>query len=264
MRSSLRKLLQITATALGMFTASLSVAHATTDFTTETDAHSLIGSYLAANLAKGSNDNNGAAAFYRSALGLDPKNAVLLEQAFQTEAIEGHWDRAVPLARELVAKDGENRMAHLLLGLDSFKHGNFKKADEEFRKASDGPIGELTSSLARAWTAAAAGDAQGAMTLVEMPRQAEWAQFYLNYHKALIADVMKRPKDAEAAYEHSIRQDATTLRIALAFAPSRRTRGRRAKPRKFSMDRASAPRPSRTYWCASCAMPSAPARRQIC
>ena len=49
-------------------------------------------------------------------------------------------------------------------------------------------------------------------------RQAEWAQFYLNYHKALIADVMKRPKDAEAAYEHSMRQDATTLRIALAFA----------------------------------------------
>ncbi len=42
-----------------------------------------------------------------------PSNAVLLEQAFQTEAAEAHWDRAVPLARELVAKSAENRMAYL-------------------------------------------------------------------------------------------------------------------------------------------------------
>ena len=29
-----------------------------------------------------------------------------------------------------------------------------------------------------------------------MPKQAEWAQFYLNYHEALIADVLDRPQDA--------------------------------------------------------------------
>lgn len=218
MRSSLRKLLHSTATAIGMFTASLSASQAANEFTTDSDSHSLLGSYLAANLAKGSNDNNSAATFYRSALALDPSNAVLLEQAFQTEAAEGHWDRAVPLARQLVAKDAENRMAHLLLGLDSFKGGDYQKADEEFRKASDGPIGELTSALARAWAAAAAGNAQRALKLLEMPKQAEWAQFYLNYHKALIADVMGRPQEAQVAYEHSMRQDATTLRIALAFA----------------------------------------------
>lgn len=218
MRSSLRKLLHSTATALGLFTASLSASQAANELSTDTDAHSLLGSYLAANLAKGSNDNNSAAAFYRSALALDPANAVLLEQAFQTEAAEGHWDRAVPLARQLVAKDAENRMAHLLLGLDSFKSGDHQKADEEFRKVSDGPIGELTSALSRAWAAAAAGNAQRALKLLEMPKQAEWAQFYLNYHKALIADLMGRPQEAQAAYEHSMRQDATTLRIALAFA----------------------------------------------
>ncbi len=91
-------------------------------------------------------------------------------------------------------------------------------ADDEFRKASDGPIGELTSALARAWAAAAAGNAQRALKLLDMPKQAEWAQFYLNYHKALIADVTGMPQEAQAAYEHSMRQDATTLRIALAYA----------------------------------------------
>jgi len=218
MRVSLRNVLLSTATAIGMFTASLCAAQAANEFKTEIDSHSLPGSYMAANLAKGANDNNSASSFYRSALALDPDNVVLLEQAFQTEAAEANWARAVPLARELIAKKSENRMAYLLLGLNSFKAGNYQKADEEFQKASDGPIGELTAALARAWAAAADGNAQRAMKLLDMPKQAEWAQFYLNYHKALIADVLGRPQDALAAYEHSMRQDATTLRIALAYA----------------------------------------------
>lgn len=218
MRASLRKVFQSTATAIGILTFGLGTAQAANDFTTETDAHSLLGSYLAANLAKSINDSNSASSFYRSALDLDPANTVIIEQAFQTEATEGHWDRAVPLARQLVAKDANNRMAHLLLGLEAFKTKDFKKSDEEFKKASDGPIGELTSALARAWAAAAEGNAQQALKLLEMPKQAEWAQFYLNYHKALIADVLGRTGEAEAAFEHSMRQDATTLRIALAYA----------------------------------------------
>ena len=218
MRASLRKVLHTSATAAGILALGLGAAQAATDFTTETDFHSLLGSYLAANVAKSVNDSDSAAAFYRSALALDPANPVIIEQAFQTEATEGHWDRAVPLARQLIAKDANNRMAHLLLGLDAFRGRDYQKSDEEFKKASDGPIGELTSALARAWTAAAEGNASRAMKLLDMPKQAEWAQFYLNYHKALIADVLGRTQEAEAAFEHSMRQDATTLRIALAYA----------------------------------------------
>ncbi|MFN3624992.1 MAG: tetratricopeptide repeat protein, partial [Hyphomicrobium sp.] len=144
MRASLRKVFQSSATAIGILAFGLSTAQAANDFTTETDSHSLLGSYLAANVAKSVNDADSAASFYRSALGLDPANAVIIEQAFQTEATEGHWDRAIPLARKLVDKDANNRMAHLLLGLEAFKSRDFKKSDEEFRKASDGPIGELT------------------------------------------------------------------------------------------------------------------------
>jgi tetratricopeptide (TPR) repeat protein len=51
-----------------------------------------------------------------------------------------------------------------------------------------------------------------------MPKQAEWAQFYLNYHKALIADVAGLHQEAGISYEHSTRQDNNTLRIALAYA----------------------------------------------
>jgi tetratricopeptide (TPR) repeat protein len=180
--------------------------------------HSLLGSYLAANFAKIENDAPNAAAFYRSALTLDPSSEVLLEQAFQTEASQANWARAVPLAKELVAKDPTHRMAHLVLGLDRFKARDYVEADKEFEAASDGLIGELTSALARGWTALAAGDSTKALEMLKKPKQAEGAQFYLNYHEALIADVAGKKKEAAAAYERSFRQNSRMLRTALAYA----------------------------------------------
>jgi len=181
--------------------------------------HSLLGSYLAANFAKIENDVPHAAAFYRSALALDPSSEVLLEQAFQTEASEANWAQAIPLAKRLVAKDPTHRMAHLVLGLDRFKAGDYVQADKEFNAASDGLIGELTSSLARGWTALAAGNSTKALALLKKPKQAEGAQFYLNYHAALIADVAgNKKKEAGAAYERSFRQNSRMLRTALAYA----------------------------------------------
>ncbi len=180
--------------------------------------HSLLGSYLAANFAKIENDTSSAAAFYRSALTLDPSSEVLLEQAFQTEASQADWARAVPLAKELLAKEPNHRMAHLVLGLDRFKAGDYAQADKEFEAASDGLIGELTSALARAWTSLAAGDSTKSLSLLKKPKQAEGAQFYLNYHEALIADVAGKKKEAAAAYERSFRQNSRMLRTALAYA----------------------------------------------
>ncbi len=182
------------------------------------DMHSLLGSYLAANFAKIENDAPNAATFYRDALALDPSSEVLLEQAFQTEASDANWARAIPLAKELIAKDPSHRMAHLVVGLDRFKAGDYADADKEFKAASDGLIGELTSSLARAWTALAAGDSAKALSLLKKPKQAEGAQFYLNYHEALVADVAGKTKEAAAAYERSFRQNSRMLRTALAYA----------------------------------------------
>jgi hypothetical protein len=48
MRASLRKVLHTSATAIGILTFGLGAAQAANDFTTETDFHSLLGSYLAA------------------------------------------------------------------------------------------------------------------------------------------------------------------------------------------------------------------------
>ncbi len=196
----------------------------TTDQTRESEqlradaSRSLVGSYLAGRFARGQHDTVSAADYYRSALARDPGNEVLLEQAFLMEATEANWPRAILLADELAQKQPQHRMARLFLGLAAFKNNNLKAADDHLAAASNGPIGELTSALARAWVKLAANDAEKALAILDIPKQAEWAQYYLRYHRALVADLSSRRAEARTAYERVFKQDARTLRTALAYA----------------------------------------------
>ncbi|MFN3868037.1 MAG: tetratricopeptide repeat protein [Hyphomicrobiaceae bacterium] len=182
------------------------------------ETRSLIGSYLAGRFAKSQNDITDAARFYGSALAYDAKNEVLLEQAFVMEASAGNWDRVTDLADQLVTHQPQNRLARLFLGLSAFKGGQYAKADAQFIAGGTGPIGELTTSLMRAWVKRAENQTDEALQLLEAPRQAEWAQFYLRYHRALIADSARRPADAKASYARVLKQDSRTLRTTLAYA----------------------------------------------
>ncbi|MGQ0671251.1 MAG: tetratricopeptide repeat protein [Hyphomicrobium sp.] len=182
------------------------------------ESRSLSGSYLAGRLAKGQFDNASAASFYRRALARDPGNSVLLEQAFLMEASEGNWTDAIEHGRQIIAAEPQNRMAQLMVGLTEFKSGAYKKAGEHFKAASSGPIGELTSALAMSWARLAEGDQTGALASLDQPKQPEWAQFYLRYHKALISDLAGRRAEARSSYDRVFKQDSRTLRTALAFA----------------------------------------------
>lgn len=180
--------------------------------------HSLVGSYLAGRFARAQNDTAEAAEFYRNALSRDPKNELLLEQAFQMEASLGEWPRAFELAETLVGVQKTHRMAQLVLALRDFKAGAWRKSEEHFRAAGSGPIGELTSAMGLAWLELAQKDAAGAFARLDLPKQAEWAQFFLRYHRGLVADIAGRRNEARAAFERIYAQDSRTLRTALAYA----------------------------------------------
>ncbi|MGB3720431.1 MAG: tetratricopeptide repeat protein [Hyphomicrobiaceae bacterium] len=182
------------------------------------EVESLLGSYLAGRFAREQRDTAAAAAFYSRALAKDPENELLIEQAFLMEASEGNWPRAIELAQAIVQRQETHRMAQLVLGLSAFKAGNFEAAETHFRTAGSGPIGELTANLTRAWVKLATGDVDGALSLLDAGRQAEWAQFYIRYHRALIADLGRRPSEARKAYALIFKMDARTPRTAIAYA----------------------------------------------
>jgi Flp pilus assembly protein TadD len=183
-------------------------------------SNSILGNYLAGRFARAAQDTQDAAAFYGRALEHDPTNALLLEQAFQMETMSGDWPKAIPLAEQLSQSGESHRMSQFLLGVTAFKSGDYKKAEERFTAASENPIGELTSAIAIGWTRLAAGDANGALKALDLPKQPDWAQFYLRYHRALIADIAGRKAEARASYEKVFKQDSRTLRTTLAYAQS--------------------------------------------
>jgi tetratricopeptide (TPR) repeat protein len=179
---------------------------------------SVLGGYLAGRFARSANDTSSAADFYRQALMRDPGSEVLIEQAFLMEATEARWPRAIELAEQLVVTQPVHRMGRMVLGIRDFKAKNFVGADESFRASGTNPIGELTSSLARAWVKLAEGDVQAALDLLDGGRQPEWARLYINYHRALIADVGGRAAEARRNYERVFRSDMRTPRTAMAYA----------------------------------------------
>ncbi|HET6389705.1 tetratricopeptide repeat protein [Hyphomicrobium sp.] len=190
------------------------------DFSQNEISNSVLGNYLAGRFARAAQDTQEAADFYGRALERDPTNEVLLEQAFQMETMSGNWPKAIPLAEQLAATRQSHRMSQFLLGVTAFKKNDFKKAEEHFTAASENPIGELTSAIAVGWTRLAAGDADGALKALDLSKQPEWAQFYLRYHRALIADLAGRKADARASFEKVFKRDSRTLRTSLAYAQS--------------------------------------------
>ncbi|WP_295556342.1 tetratricopeptide repeat protein [uncultured Hyphomicrobium sp.] len=216
--------------AAGLITASGASRAETVEATEPFDGtHSLVGSYLAGRFARAQNDAAEAAEFYRNALTFDPQNELLLEQAFQIEAARGDWPRAFKLAEDLIGVQKTHRMAQLALALRDFKAGAWRKSEEHFKSAGSGPIGELTSAMATAWVDLGHDDAAGALAKLELPKQAEWAQFFLRYHRGLVADIAGRKSEARSAYEKVYAQDARTLRTSLAYARHQAYTGDRKK-----------------------------------
>ena len=122
-------------------------------------------------MARGDHDTIAAADFYSKALAEDPANEIILEQAFLLEAASAHWDRAVELAKELVKAEPSHRIARFLLGCEAFKKGNYEEADEHFAAARQGPIADLTSTLARAWVQEADGKPDEALRHARQPER---------------------------------------------------------------------------------------------
>jgi tetratricopeptide (TPR) repeat protein len=181
-------------------------------------ARSLLGNYLSGRMARGDHDTFAAANFYSRALAGDPANEIILEQAFLLEAASANWDRATTLATDLVKAEPSHRIARFLLGCDAFKRGKYEEADEHFAAARQGPIADLTSTLARAWVQRADGKPDRALTTLDGLSNADWAQFYQRYHRALIADISSRHELARQAYAQAFKKNPSTLRVADAYA----------------------------------------------
>lgn len=185
---------------------------------TRVEPRSWLGSYLAGRFAAKRHDAPAAAAFYEKALEKDPGNRLLIDYAFQMEAAQGNWPRVEALARDLVKVQPTHRLAQAFLGVAAFKAGRYAEAEQHFRGGAVHPIGELTNAVARAWIIQAQEKSDAALIALDTPKLPDWANTFVRYHRALLADVAGRTADARASYGRISKGDRRILRVALAYA----------------------------------------------
>ena len=200
------------------------------------EIHSSFGGYLAGRVAHSQHETDSAADFYRSALTKDPQNEILLEQAQFMDVAEGRITEALDMSRRLIGLHSSHRIAGLVIGADAAKQGRFADAGEAFKLAAVSLVGEVTSSLTVAWSKFAVGDVDGALNEIDGLKQAEWAQFYLRYHKALINDLAGRHQEAGKLFERAFRGEQRLVRLTLAYAQHAVARGDRKLARSIIAD----------------------------
>jgi tetratricopeptide (TPR) repeat protein len=113
--------------ALAILAAPAAYSEVASSVTESAEPGTLLGNYLSGRVARGDHDTAAAADFYSRALAEDPKNELILEQAFLLETAAADWPNAIKLARELVKVEPSHRIAQFLLGCDAFKKGDYRR-----------------------------------------------------------------------------------------------------------------------------------------
>ncbi|SLN68062.1 lipoprotein NlpI [Pseudoruegeria aquimaris] len=143
----------------------------------------LAGAYLAARHASVFSDYEAAADYFTRALVLDPGNPALMENALTAFLGLGELDRAVPIARRMVAGGINSQTAHMTLLIDQFLKEDYAAAIADLQAGRS--VGQLVDGLAVAWALVGEGEMSEALAAFDgVSEQPGLAAFGL-FHKAL-------------------------------------------------------------------------------
>jgi tetratricopeptide (TPR) repeat protein len=176
------------------------------------------GSYLAARHANVERDANSAAAFYRSALRIDPKNNELLDNAFISSLADGDIDEAVKLADRILTIDKSNRVARLVVGVRDLKQKKYAASQLNIKQSIRGPITDLVAALLSGWASYGAGDVKTAVDSIDKLTGAEWYPLFKDMHTGMMLELAGKEKDAGVRFERAYKLDDSMLRVADTYA----------------------------------------------
>ncbi len=193
-----------------------------------TSSSSLYGNYLAARFAGSIRDIRNAATFYQRALARDPDNNIILERAFLLEVADGQIREAVALGREVVARDGQNRLARLVLGIEAFRKGDYAAARQHLARSRQGPISSLIRDLVTAWSHIAEGEKDSALAVLDRgAAESSFATFYV-INRALINDFAAETEIAAADYLEALRiTGGRSVRVVQGYGALLERRGQK-------------------------------------
>lgn len=154
--------------------------------------HDLAGPYMAARQAAAANDFPTAANFFLRALAQDPHEPFLIDSALVSLISAGQVDRAVALARDLVARKDATELADVTLRAALAKEGDWtgllallaKPARPDRGGSAQG--GQLLDGMLKAWAELGAGRASEAIKQFETLARNRAARPMIDYNLALV------------------------------------------------------------------------------
>jgi tetratricopeptide (TPR) repeat protein len=180
-------------------------------------ADSLEGNFLSAYIANLARDTGAAATYFREALKGDARNPDLMERAFIAFLADGAMPEAFKIAEKLAARDGNNGLAQLALGVRAIKQRQYANARTYLMKGARGPAADLTATLLTAWSHAGSGEGKKAQeTMDRLKGQRSYAVFR-DYHAGLLADLTGSAAEAERYLKSAYEAERNTLRIVDAY-----------------------------------------------
>ncbi|WP_422679873.1 tetratricopeptide repeat protein [Chelatococcus albus] len=190
-------------------------------------AESIEGNYLAAVVAGAQRDTNAAAAYFREALRADPRNAELMERAFVAFLADGEMQEAFRAAERLAARDRDNGLAQLALGVRDLKARRYDTARKHLMRGGRGRAADITATLLSAWSYAGSGQHKRGLDTVERLKGESTYNIFRDYHAGLIAAVGGDRAEAERRLKAAYDAERTTLRVVDAYGRFAASQGRR-------------------------------------
>ncbi len=141
------------------------------------------GAYLAARSAAMAHDFGAASDWYLTALGNDPKNPVIMENALAALLALGDIERAVPVAERLVTLGSGSQLAHMTLQQDAAIRGDWPAIFDMLEAGQ--AVGPLVDGLTRAWARIGLGQMDQALSAFDEVIETPGLRGFGLYHKAI-------------------------------------------------------------------------------
>jgi tetratricopeptide (TPR) repeat protein len=184
--------------------------------------------YLAARQAASDFDLRQASKYYAASLAADPTNNELLGKAFIYTASSGDLEAAAKLAKRVLVATPDNRLAQLVLAVDSIKRGRWSDASNAMKSPNGTNSAGPTSLLIQVWASMGAGDSEGALAALKVLKAVGNTDAIADYHTALVLDQLGRKDEADAAYRRALLDVGPAPRIVEAYGRFLERNGRAA------------------------------------
>ena len=179
----------------------------------------LAGSFLSGRFAKKNQDLKEAAKYLSDTLAHDPDNEALQAETMRMHLLAGNIDIATDLAKKLAKNKNNEPLVASLLMLEAVKANDYASAKTIIEGSSTTGLFGLIRPVMLEWITVAADDKKRAVDMKGAIDKAGFFAPFINYHTALMNDVLGNNAAAAAAYAKANSDPAVTpYRVVEAIA----------------------------------------------